>query len=165
MSKASTFAIIFCCVLVSAIPSNAQTANEATVQGSVRDRTGAVVPGVTITLTPVSTGTEKTAVTDANRFALLWFRTTHAEECSARFPTSLRWVSWSTSRIHILLSNESGGAFLVQKCRLMKFGTVANVLAPTAFRGRVHVAPQDQVAGPFIGRARRVSHVQLGLGI
>ena len=44
-------------------------------------------------------------------------------------------------------------------------GTVANVLAPTAFRGRVHVAPQDQVAGPFIGRSRRVSHVQLGLGI
>ena len=44
-------------------------------------------------------------------------------------------------------------------------GTVANVLAPTAFRGRVHVAPQDQVAGPFIGRSRRVSHVQLALGL
>jgi phosphoribosyl 1,2-cyclic phosphodiesterase len=44
-------------------------------------------------------------------------------------------------------------------------GTVANVLAPTAFRGRVHVAPQDRVAGPFIGRSRRVSHVQLALGL
>jgi iron complex outermembrane receptor protein len=32
----------------------------------VRDRTGAVVPGVTITLTPVPTGTAKTVVTDAS---------------------------------------------------------------------------------------------------
>jgi phosphoribosyl 1,2-cyclic phosphodiesterase len=44
-------------------------------------------------------------------------------------------------------------------------GTVANALAPTAFRGRVHVAPQDQVAGPFVGRSRRVTHVQLALGL
>lgn len=44
-------------------------------------------------------------------------------------------------------------------------GTVANVLAPTSFRGRVHVAPQDHVAGPFVGRSRRVSHVQLALGL
>jgi len=44
-------------------------------------------------------------------------------------------------------------------------GTVAHVLAPTSFRGRVHVAPQDQIAGPFAGRSRRVSHVQLALGL
>ena len=43
--------------------------------------------------------------------------------------------------------------------------TVAEALAPTTYRGRVHVAPQDEVAGPFIGRSRRVSHVQLGLGL
>jgi phosphoribosyl 1,2-cyclic phosphodiesterase len=44
-------------------------------------------------------------------------------------------------------------------------GTVADALAPTSFRGRVHVAPQDQVAGPFVGRSRRVSHVQLALSL
>jgi phosphoribosyl 1,2-cyclic phosphodiesterase len=44
-------------------------------------------------------------------------------------------------------------------------GTVADALAPTAWRGRVHIAPQDEVAGPFIGRSRRVSHVQLALGL
>lgn len=44
-------------------------------------------------------------------------------------------------------------------------GTVAEALAPTAWRGRVHIAPQDVVAGPFIGRSRRVSHVQLALGL
>ena len=42
-------------------------------------------------------------------------------------------------------------------------GTVAGALVPAGYRGRVHVAPQDQVAGPFIGRSRRVSHVQLAL--
>ncbi len=47
----------------------------------------------------------------------------------------------------------------------LALGAVANVLAPTSFRGRVHVAPQDQVAGPFVGRSRRVSHVQLALGL
>ena len=43
--------------------------------------------------------------------------------------------------------------------------TVADPLAPTAYRGRVHVAPQDVVAGPFVGRSRCVSHVQLGLDL
>lgn len=66
MSKATTIATLFCCVLFSAIGTSAQTSEQSTVQGSVRDRTGAVVPGVTITLTPVPTGTPKTAVTDAN---------------------------------------------------------------------------------------------------
>ena len=42
-------------------------------------------------------------------------------------------------------------------------GTVANALVPAGFRGRVHIAPQDQVAGPFIGRSRRASHMQLAL--
>lgn len=44
-------------------------------------------------------------------------------------------------------------------------GTVADALVPTGYRGRVHVAPQDEVAGPFVGRSRRVSHVQLALGL
>lgn len=44
-------------------------------------------------------------------------------------------------------------------------GTVAEALVPTGYRGRVHVAPQDTVAGPFIGRSRRLSHVQLALGL
>ena len=43
--------------------------------------------------------------------------------------------------------------------------TVADALAPTSFRGRVHVAPQDRVAGPFVGRRRSVTAVQLGLGL
>ena len=50
-------------VLASAIASSAQT--PATVQGSVYDRTGALVPGVTMTLSPVQSGTARTAVTDA----------------------------------------------------------------------------------------------------
>jgi phosphoribosyl 1,2-cyclic phosphodiesterase len=41
--------------------------------------------------------------------------------------------------------------------------TVADALATTTFRGRVHVAPQDRVAGPFIGRRRSVIGVQLAL--
>ncbi len=44
-------------------------------------------------------------------------------------------------------------------------GTVADALVPTGYCGRVHVAPQDAVAGPFLGRARRVSHVQLALDL
>lgn len=58
-------------------------------------------------------------------------------------------------------------AHLSENCNEARIalGTVANVLAETSFRGRVHVAPQDQVAGPFIGRSRRVSHVQLALGL
>jgi phosphoribosyl 1,2-cyclic phosphodiesterase len=42
-------------------------------------------------------------------------------------------------------------------------GAIANALAPTRFRGRVHVAQQEQVVGPFVGRARRVMPVQLTL--
>lgn len=47
----------------------------------------------------------------------------------------------------------------------LALGTVADALSPTNYRGRVHVAPQDEVAGPFVGRSRRVSHVQLALGL
>ena len=65
MRKASTFAILFC-VLLWAAGSSAQTAEQATIEGTVRDRTGALVPGVTITLTPVPTGTSRTVVTDAS---------------------------------------------------------------------------------------------------
>jgi phosphoribosyl 1,2-cyclic phosphodiesterase len=42
-------------------------------------------------------------------------------------------------------------------------GTVADALAPSRFRGRVHVAQQEQVVGPFAGRARRLVPVQLTL--
>lgn len=42
-------------------------------------------------------------------------------------------------------------------------GTVANALAPTRWHGRVHIAQQEQVVGPFVGRARRLAPVQLTL--
>lgn len=42
-------------------------------------------------------------------------------------------------------------------------GAVANVLAPMQWTGRVHVAQQEQVVGPFVGRARRLAPVQLTL--
>jgi phosphoribosyl 1,2-cyclic phosphodiesterase len=42
-------------------------------------------------------------------------------------------------------------------------GTVANALAPTQWRGRVHIAQQDRVVGPFAGIARRLAPVQLTL--
>lgn len=62
--KALTFWISLICVLALGITSSAQTVR-ATVQGTVHDRTGAVVPGVTMTLTPVQGGTAKIVVTDA----------------------------------------------------------------------------------------------------
>ena len=42
-------------------------------------------------------------------------------------------------------------------------GTVADALAPTRWSGRVHIAQQDRVIGPFAGRVRRVTPVQLTL--
>jgi phosphoribosyl 1,2-cyclic phosphodiesterase len=47
--------------------------------------------------------------------------------------------------------------------RRIALTTVAEMLSTTRYRGRVHVAEQDRVAGPFVGRSRRVSSVQLAL--
>jgi phosphoribosyl 1,2-cyclic phosphodiesterase len=57
---------------------------------------------------------------------------------------------------HLSMSCNDGRVALV---------TVADALAPTRYRGRVHVAEQDRVAGPFVGRSRRVASVQLPLAL
>ncbi|MGE4054018.1 MAG: TonB-dependent receptor [Vicinamibacterales bacterium] len=61
-------AILLCCLLVSGGVSSAQGAQQTqqtTIRGTVRDRTGAVIPGVSLTLTPVQTGTSSAAVSDS----------------------------------------------------------------------------------------------------
>ena len=64
MTKATRLAVVFCSLLLAGVDAAAQTGDTA-VRGVVRDRSGAVVPGVTMTLKPVEAGTARTTVTDA----------------------------------------------------------------------------------------------------
>ena len=64
MQKATRVAWTVILILLAAAGLSAQGTDEASVRGTVRDRSGAVVPGVTITLTPVEAGTARTTVTD-----------------------------------------------------------------------------------------------------
>lgn len=61
--KALRFWTSILCVLAAGIAPSAQSVR-ATVQGTVHDRTGAVVPGVTMTLVAAQSGTARIAVTD-----------------------------------------------------------------------------------------------------
>ena len=42
-------------------------ARPATIEGTVVDQSGALLPGVTVTMTEADTGTQRVAVTDAER--------------------------------------------------------------------------------------------------
>ena len=57
--------LTLCALLFAGSPAYAQF-DSATVLGTVRDNTGGVVPGVTVTLTGIETGIATTKVTDAN---------------------------------------------------------------------------------------------------
>src|SRR5688500_1534824 len=57
--------LILGALLLGRSPAYAQF-DSATVLGTVRDNTGAVVPGVTVTLTGIETGIATTKVTDEN---------------------------------------------------------------------------------------------------
>jgi hypothetical protein len=54
-----------CAALVSAVPGAAQSAS-GTIEGATVDQSGALLPGVTVTLTEADTGAQRVAVTDAN---------------------------------------------------------------------------------------------------
>lgn len=59
---ATALALLFC----SSPASHAQAAGTASIQGSVTDSTGAVIPGATVTLTQTGTRVQRTAVSDNN---------------------------------------------------------------------------------------------------
>ncbi|HEV8658994.1 MAG TPA: carboxypeptidase regulatory-like domain-containing protein [Thermoanaerobaculia bacterium] len=68
LSRATARALVLLSVLVLAsIPLNAQTVT-GTMQGTVTDRSGAALPGVTITIRNVETGLERVAVTTSTGF-------------------------------------------------------------------------------------------------
>ena len=54
-----------CAAMASVAPASAQSAT-ATIEGTVVDQSGALLPGVTVTITEVDTGTQRVAVTDAS---------------------------------------------------------------------------------------------------
>ena len=59
-----SFVVLIALIAVAARPAAAQTVT-GTIQGTVTDTSGGVLPGVTITLTQVETGTERAIVTNA----------------------------------------------------------------------------------------------------
>ena len=50
------FALLFCMALLLPKPALSQNTNTGEIRGTVTDPTGAVVPGVTVTLTNIETG-------------------------------------------------------------------------------------------------------------
>ena len=59
------FALLFCMALLLPKPALSQNTNTGEIRGTVTDPTGAVVPGVTVTLTNVDTGVTKDFITDS----------------------------------------------------------------------------------------------------
>ena len=64
---ASACAVVLLVFALAALPLSAQTVT-GTIQGTVTDRSGAALPGVTITIKNVETGLERVAVTTRNGF-------------------------------------------------------------------------------------------------
>jgi len=60
-----TLAALILCVLIPPVPASAQTVS-GTVTGIVKDASGGVLPGVTVTFTQVETGRQETVVTDGD---------------------------------------------------------------------------------------------------
>ncbi len=60
-------AAVMCLVLVSSMFTLAQT-SRGTVSGVIKDQTGAVIPGATVTLTNTDTTVERTATTNDEGF-------------------------------------------------------------------------------------------------
>ena len=68
-SKASTWLMLMALVLGLATVATAQTAGTGAIQGTVKDQSGAVVPGAEVTVKNVDTGTErKFATTDSGLY-------------------------------------------------------------------------------------------------
>src|SRR5690606_9855874 len=66
MYKACVLWILVCCLLGAPLSADAQMGSQTVVSGTVRDGSGEVVPGVTLTLRPLeAAGTTQTALTDA----------------------------------------------------------------------------------------------------
>nr|MBA2303745.1 TonB-dependent receptor [Acidobacteriota bacterium] len=61
-----TSALFVCVLLFAGVPAVYAQFDSATILGTVRDNTGAVVPGATVTLTGIETGISSTKVTDEN---------------------------------------------------------------------------------------------------
>ena len=57
--------LAICAAVASVAPALAQSAT-ATIEGTVVDQSGALLPGVTVTITEVDTGTQRVAMSDAN---------------------------------------------------------------------------------------------------
>ncbi len=65
--RASAVAVVLFALLLAAMPAQAQITRGA-ILGTVRDTTGAVVPGATVTVTNADTNVVRTGVTDAQGF-------------------------------------------------------------------------------------------------
>ena len=66
--------LLFVCLLAFCLPMMAQTAATGSLQGTVTDASGAVIPNATVTLTSAGTGQERTATTGGDgtyRFPLI----------------------------------------------------------------------------------------------
>src|SRR5215208_3736780 len=61
------FAAVLACVLLSALPAAAQF-DRGQISGTIKDAQGAVVPGVTVSVTNLDTQTVRTSVTDSTGF-------------------------------------------------------------------------------------------------
>ncbi len=60
--------VALCALVVAGVPSSALGQGNARVNGFVRDQTGAVIPGATVTLRDIATGTELKGVTDGSGY-------------------------------------------------------------------------------------------------
>ncbi|GAC1428176.1 MAG: hypothetical protein NVSMB68_00120 [Thermoanaerobaculia bacterium] len=66
-SRAAARALVVLALFALSLPTKAQTVT-GTIQGNVTDRSGAALPGVTVTIRNVETGLERVAVTTSNGF-------------------------------------------------------------------------------------------------
>ncbi len=58
-------AILILCLFLAPVAASAQLAGTGTIQGTVTDSTGAVIPGATVSINNISTNVKRTAVTDS----------------------------------------------------------------------------------------------------
>ncbi|MGB7283151.1 MAG: carboxypeptidase-like regulatory domain-containing protein, partial [Candidatus Acidiferrum sp.] len=68
MKRVFHFAFAFCIMMCLAGPALAQNRNSGEIRGTVKDASGAVLPGVTVTLENINTGVKTVFVTNADGF-------------------------------------------------------------------------------------------------
>ena len=66
LAKKVVFFLVFLCALVACVSAElwAQSASTGAISGIVQDKSGAVIPGASVKLTNIGTGTARTVATD-----------------------------------------------------------------------------------------------------